>query len=362
MKQGNNIAYLRQLCNLGLGREIVIPEFLKAVQAVIPSGNNFFTGTNRQGLPSYVLTELFVPNLQDVGADVMPRFFTPEKMAAICDYCSRYSAITDHRILDRQFFQTEFYHHLWQPWSLYHFILAPIMVNRMMAGLFFLFRPHDVEPFTEEEEELCLQLLPYIAHALQEPKIKETKYVNSGQSSMIIADRDGGIAHLSASSRRLLSLVSGQDANERSRVKKPVLPEAVVNLCRRLDGATGEEGFGPTIMTHTNAVGRFVFRVYPLDRADNGPNAFIGITIDHQEPLPLKIARNLQFLPLSVTEKEATLLWVQGHSYESVAQQLHIRSTTARSHIRNIYVKLKIKSRAQLRAKLMPEKEIGGIF
>jgi hypothetical protein len=52
LKQSNAIAYLRQLCCLGLSKEVVIPEFLRAVRAVIPSDNNLFTGINEHHLPS----------------------------------------------------------------------------------------------------------------------------------------------------------------------------------------------------------------------------------------------------------------------------------------------------------------------
>lgn len=45
-KHSKAIAYIRQLCCSGLDKEIVIPEFLRAVQAVIPSGSNTFSGVD----------------------------------------------------------------------------------------------------------------------------------------------------------------------------------------------------------------------------------------------------------------------------------------------------------------------------
>jgi DNA-binding CsgD family transcriptional regulator len=354
MKHCNDIAYLRQLCCLGLGREIVIPEFLKAVQSVIPSDNNFFTGINQNGDPNYYLTELFVPNLQEKAAEVMPGFFTREKKSYVFDYLRRYSAITDHHVLDERFFQTDLYNNLWHPWDLYHFILAPVIVNGRLAGMFFLFRPPEVHSFTPSEQALCLQLLPYIAHALQERKVKDTEYVNSGQSCLVIADKQGTIIHLSSSAKRLLNLAAEQNVKKGNPLKNPVLPSALVRLCRNLNAVFKGEDVSPPLLVHTNSVGRFVFRAYLLDQVNDGGDGLIGITIEHQEPVMLKITRNLQFQPLSATEKEVALLWSQGYNYDKVGQHLHIKTTTVRSHINNIYGKLDINNRSQLIAKLSP--------
>ena len=354
MKHCNEIAYLRQLCCLGLGRDIVIPEFLKAVQSVIPSGNNFFTGTNQSGAPVNCLTEMFVPNLQEIAAENLPRFFTQEKRSHVYSQFSSYPTITDHNVLDERFFQTDLYNLMWHPWSLHHFILAPVIVNRRIAGLFFMFRPPDVQPFSAYDQALCLQLLPYIAHALEERTVKETDYVHSGQSSMVLTDKQGTIVHLNASAKRLLSLATNeQSVSERTQSNNLVLPSAIVNLCKNLDALFKGEDVPPPVFMHTNSAGRFIFRAYWLDRVNNDPNGFIGVTIEHQEPIMLKITRNLQFQPLSVTEKEVALLWAQNYTNQIIGHRLHIKPTTVKCHIRNIYTKLGINEKSQLLAKLL---------
>lgn len=235
MKHCNEIAYLRQLCCLGLGKDIVIPEFLKAVQSVIPSGNNFFTCTNQNGAPVNCLTEMFVPNLQELATEILPRFFTQEKRSHVYSYFGCYPAITDHNVLDERFFQTDLYNLMWHPWALHHFILAPVIVNRRIVGLFFMFRPPEVQPFSTSDQALCLQLLPYIAHALQERSVKETDYVHSGQSSMVLTDKQGTIVHLNASAKRLLSLaINERGFNGRTQSSNPVLPSVALSICAKI--------------------------------------------------------------------------------------------------------------------------------
>jgi DNA-binding CsgD family transcriptional regulator len=355
MKHCNDLAYLRQLCCLGLGREIVMPEFLKAVRTLIPSNNNFYAGTNGDGVPNYYLTAMSAPNYLETAADVLPKFFTPERRSVVYQQFNQYPAITSHVLLDKQFFQTDFYNLMWQPCDQYHFILAPVIVNKRIAGLFFLFRPLADPSFSVNEQKLCIQLLPYIAHALQEPKFIDTDYVNSGQSGLTITDKWGAIVHTSPSAERLLSRAMQANSNGDNPYKHTRLPQPLVKLCRNLDILFNGEDAPPPALTHTNSAGRFIFRAYWLDGLNNSANDLIGVTIEHQEPLTLKITRNLQTQPLSATQKEVTLLLAKGHSNEKIGQQLHIKTTTVKDHISKIYTKLNISHRKELLPRLLSE-------
>ena len=83
LKQSSAIAYLRQLCCSGLDRESVIPEFLRAVQAVIPSGSNVYTSIDEKLKVSYFVLELF----SDILAETVPlvdNYFTPNAQGTYC--------------------------------------------------------------------------------------------------------------------------------------------------------------------------------------------------------------------------------------------------------------------------------------
>ena len=363
MKHCNELAYLRQLCCLGLGREIVMPEFLKAVRAVIPSNNNFYAGTNENGEPNYYLVAMPVPNYLETAVDVLPKFFTPERRSVVYQQFNQYPAITRHLLLDKQFFQTDFYNLMWQPCDQYHFILTPVFVNKSIAGLFFLFRPLADQSFSVSEQKLCIQLLPYIAHALQEPKYIDTDYVSSGQAGLMIADKRGTIVHSSPSAGKLLARAALQaNSNGGNPYKHSLLPPPLIKLCRNLGKLFEGEDAPPPALTHTNSAGRFIFRVYWLDHLNNNPSGLMGVTIEYQEPLTLKITRNLQSQPLSATQKEVTLLLAKGYSNEMIGQQLYIKPTTVKDHISKIYTKLDISHRKELLPRLVSEPNNGNSF
>jgi ATP/maltotriose-dependent transcriptional regulator MalT len=77
------------------------------------------------------------------------------------------------------------------------------------------------------------------------------------------------------------------------------------------------------------------------------------MTIEHQEPLTLKILRAMRNLPLSSAQKEVAILLAQGNSNEKIGEHLHIKLTTVKDHIRKIFVKLDIERREDFLPKLL---------
>jgi len=63
MKHSKAQAYIRQLCCLGLGKEVLIPELLRAIHTVVPSESNVFTGVNGNMVPTYVIPEHVLPEV-----------------------------------------------------------------------------------------------------------------------------------------------------------------------------------------------------------------------------------------------------------------------------------------------------------
>jgi hypothetical protein len=80
-KHSNAIAYLRQLCCSGLDKETMITEFLRAVQTVIPSGSNTFSGVDEKLNPTYHIAEFVVDELDEVTPLVLAGYLTPERLS-----------------------------------------------------------------------------------------------------------------------------------------------------------------------------------------------------------------------------------------------------------------------------------------
>ena len=353
MKQSNALAYLRQLCCSGLGKETIIPEFLRAVKTVLPSGNNTFTGVDEQLNPSYHILEFVAADIDERTPIVISSFFTPERRSCAAVLLSQKPVLTDWTFLDEPFYRSDLHNLIFRRFNQHHCLHALVIQEGKPAGMLSLFRPRHQKPFDSCEQALFTHLLPYVAHALQAPDDKDIQYSENGSSGMMIMDTQGTMLYLSREAKILLALACHPILTVDARSKEIELLAKLTQLCRNLEAVFRGQQAAPTSWCYTGTNGRFMFRAYWLDRQNNEPGRLLGMTIEHQEPLALKILRAMQNLPLSPTQKEVAMLLAQGVSSEKIGERLHIRPTTVKDHIGKIFTKLDIHHREELLHKLL---------
>ncbi|MGZ8163489.1 MAG: hypothetical protein ACXWTT_11555, partial [Methylobacter sp.] len=196
MKQSKALAYLRQLCCLGLGKEIVIPEFLRAVQTVIPSGSNVFTAIDEQLITRYAILEFITAEVFELAPAIVPGFFTRERRAHITAWFHHHPVVADMGLLDEKFYKTDFYNLLWRPLDQHYGIVALVIEKGKPVGLLDLFRPRTQQPFNSKEQTLCTRLTPYVAHALRTQSDGDIQYSENSPSGMMIMSAEGAILYL----------------------------------------------------------------------------------------------------------------------------------------------------------------------
>ena len=222
------------------------------------------------------------------------------------------------------------------------------------VGMLNLFRPRHQKPFDNREQALFTRLLPYVAHALRAPDNKDIQYSENGSSGMMIMDTQGTILYLSHEAKNLLALACHPILTVDARSKEVELLAKLACVCRNLEAVfRGQDAPPQPSWCYTGPNGRFMFRAYWLNRQHIEPGGLIGMTIEHQEPLLLKILRAMQNLPLSPTQKEVAMLLAQGVSSEKIGERLHIKPTTVKDHVGKIFTKLDIHHREELLPKLL---------
>lgn len=353
MKQSHALSYLRQLCCLELDKEIVIREFLTAVQTVIPSGNNGFTEIDERFLPTNVILEFVYAEFIELAPLIIPAYFTVERMAEMGAWFRHNPVLTDVTLFDKNFYQSDLYNLIWRGMDSHHCIQAPVVQNGKPLGMLALNRPRSQRPFNDREQALCARLTPYIAHALSTRGNENICYSENGPSGMMILDVEGRIQYLCETAQRLLTLCQHPAVCLDARKKEPELQTKLTQLCRNLQAIFHGKNAAPPSLSHINPQGRFMFRAYWLNRLNNASGGLIGMTVEHQEPLALKMLRGMQPLPLSPTQKHVALLLAQGFSSEQIGRRLNIKLTTVKDHIGKIYLKLDIHQRDELLPKLL---------
>ncbi|HRX62971.1 MAG TPA: LuxR C-terminal-related transcriptional regulator [Candidatus Competibacter sp.] len=365
MKRAKALASLRQLCCLGLNREILIPELLRALHAFIPSENNVFNGLNEHLLPTFVIPEVVIPEVIEILQNEWDRLYVKPFHARVLDWYNHHRVIPDVRILDERFYHSDFYHVVFRPYNQHYRIQAVLKSNGLKVGGISLARSQHQRPFDAEEVQQLKRLLPYIEHGLQARGEAVTDYVDSGQTGLVILTRNGSVVYLSDAARYLLFLATygavpvGQEHVSLAVTVPPVLRQ----LCANLDGIFQGWEAPPPSFSHTNGSGRFVFRAYwlqpptvhlGLDARAHPPSedGLMGVLIEHQEPLRLQLHRNLQGWRLSPREQEVGLALAEGLSQTAIAARLNVSVQTVITYVRRLYAKLEVHSRAELLDKL----------
>lgn len=365
MKRAKALASLRQLCCLGLNREVLIPEVLRALHTFIPSESNVYTGVNEHILPTFVIPEHVIPEVMETVKSEWNRLYVKPYHSRSVDWYRHHRMMTDVRILDDRFYRSDFYHAVFRPYKHHYRVQAKVCNYGVMVGGISLARSQHQQPFNANEIQQLSRLLPYVEHGLQARGGAVTDYVDSGQTGLVILTRNGSVVYLSDAARTLLFLATygalpvGQGHSDPPVAVPPVLQQ----LCANLDGIFQGWDAPPPSFTHTNARGRFVFRAYWLQppAVHPGPDALghppaadglIGVLIEHQEPLRLQLYRNLQGWRLSPREQEVGLALAEGLSQAAIAARLNVSVQTAITYIRRLYAKLEVHSRAELLDKL----------
>ena len=346
-KHSNAIAYLRQLCCSGLDKEIVIPEFLRAVQTVIPSGSNAFSGVDESLHSSYHILEFVDAELDEAPA-VISDYFTAERINFAAACFRRHPVIPGWVALDEAFYNSDLYNLVNRRHAQHHALHATVLQNGQPIGVLSLYRPRQQKPFDSREQWLLVQLLPYLAHALRGGDNKDIQYGEPGLPGMIVMDTQGTILYLTNEAKSLLALACHPVLSLDARNQEVELLAKLAQLCRNLQAIFRGKHAAPPSCCHTNGRGRFTFRAYWLERLNQEPGRMISMTIEHQEPLTLKILRTMQGLPLSPVQKQVALLLAQGISNEKIGERLNIKLTTVKDHISKIFDKLGIYRREEL--------------
>ena len=372
MKYAREITYIRQLCCLGLGGEAIIPAVFKALHKLVPSSTQTFFWLDIQGNIQKGYQQPFTPDLSKLyfsefyGKRELEAWPGLKKLAAMptgdVGFCI---ALPD--VDQKRFYQSDFFNLYLRPRESDAPVYMRIRENKAVTGLILLGRGVKNTAFTSSELELLDHLRAYLSHALHRTVIDDINYVDSGESGLLIVNPDSEIVFISPHAKEILYYVDFPHSlgNAAQVLCSPKVSLPLQQMIKNLKDTFTNQVARPPVLIYQNTWGKFIFRAYYLEQhsyfeiTDNTQyrqslnNALIGISIQHQEPLPIKLMRNMQQLALSTREKEICLLVVEGLSYPKISQRLTISVNTVKTIIESVYDKLGVSGQTALINKLM---------
>lgn len=351
------LARIQRLCCLGISGEVLVPDLLRELAALVPATQGVFYWVNSRREVVNVYTTIS-PNVMDL---FLREFYLKSAQTSVIRTLANYNdwpattpiqKLDDHLLVDRPaFVRSEFYNLLWRPAGIFESLMLCVRSAGRIVGLLQLYRAFGEKPFTSEEAAKLRALSGFIAHGVTATRATELAAISSTDRALFVADRNGIIKWANRQAMHLLSMafnpVRSPAIHQRElSAPNPEIAQLWLALAQTARGAVGQP---PPILCLRSAWGEFVLRAYWLEETDGEePQDEICITIERRVPRVLALRREIEELPLTGREKQLCLLLATNRSRQEIADMMGLRISTIITHQRNVYSKLAVRSKAEL--------------
>ncbi|HEX7043015.1 MAG TPA: helix-turn-helix transcriptional regulator [Burkholderiales bacterium] len=347
------IAYIRQLCCMGLGSRVVMPRLLQAVRSLVASDSaGFFWIDVRGEMRNFYAERTLSPQATvefwrhyDDGDAPFRRSFLARASAA-----EPISTVSVNKTLER----TSYYQNVLRELEADHVLHAIVRDPVNGFGQLSLYRSRSARPFSPADRQAIKGVLHYIAHAIASHDrpgsgaTERPQFVDSNIEALLIVRGDGDIEHASGAGRHLLLMAAGDNVNPSTIAGGTAGARTLLERLHREVVAVyrGRETAPPRRFIE-NAWGRFAVRSYALSDNPLARDARFAVHITRQEPALLKLAEAVRCFPLSPQQAEVALLLARGLSNTDIAERMSVSLNTASYHVKQLFMKLDVHSRQE---------------
>ncbi|MBL8361650.1 MAG: helix-turn-helix transcriptional regulator [Rubrivivax sp.] len=360
-KRSPGLEALRELCELGLHAEVLVPAVLEALHATVPSARNLFDWTDEQGrLVRYFVEGPVDEAIAQLYFDEFHNRREAEVMPAFDLLRMRPAGVRGADDVDQPSFRASaLYQAIWRPQGL-HTRLEGVLRGRrgQLLGSLVLYRGPGEARYTAEDERRLAAVLPMLAGALEAcgpARIDDHHVPGPEPAQTLLLSLDGELLQASDGAMRLLLLADG--GLSRSSLSHPPVQLAGrllhVLLMRLREQVARAGGMGlapPPSIVHDSPFGRYSATAMLLRPRAAGEPPLVLVTLEHLEPHRVALARALRALPLTPGQRRVCHALYRGATQAEVAAELGVAPATVVDHVRKLYRTLGVASTLQLRA------------
>jgi DNA-binding CsgD family transcriptional regulator len=348
-KHASVVAEIRHLSGLGLPGHEVIPELLRHLHDLIPSFTNLFDWVDAEGRIVDYYTE--PPYLPEVARRYFDEYYNPRERDVLPPYPAQTRGARGviRRRLPLGFYESDFYREIWRPRGVHHCLEAVVRDRERPLGVIVLYRGESDPDFTRDEARILEDLLPYFARAIKGPAAWRGARAAAARAALLVSDERGEIRNADRQGRLWLALALHPCLNRRtcgaqcSRADEGISVRLAA-LCRELQCSLSRTA----TLQLTNQWGRFSLHAHWLEPTAADGERLIGITVEHEVPLPVAIGAALDVSSLSPRQRELCLLLAEGLTYAEIGERMGISEQTAISYARVVFQKQGAHGREEL--------------
>src|SRR5262245_43084524 len=275
MKSTRALAHVRQLCNLGLSSEAVMPALLESVRQLVRAESAGFFWVDARGEMSNLYAERML------APEVMRRYFerhysSPEH--AFKERLKERAAKGEfvfESVADSALEATRYFQEVLSPLDAFRFLHAIVHERGRILGQLSLYRNRRGARFSRADKDVIEQVTQHIRFCCasnQKPRGEKTDaFRDSDEEALVIASTEGEIATASHRAYALLAHASGEPINRDTmagavdRASRDLLKR----LAARLQSRDGLQD-APGALIVENTWGRYRLRADLLSQFEMG--------------------------------------------------------------------------------------------
>jgi DNA-binding CsgD family transcriptional regulator len=269
--------------------------------------------------------------------------------------CRRVPVSTLHRETHGEPGRSARYRLIHQTFGLGAELRAAFRTGDTTWGFVALMRGHDEPDFSDKEIAFAARIGRHLGHGLRDALMRQQAAAGTPAQGpgVVVLGRDGSVRSLTDQASFWLE----QFPPDRGTGLE--LPAAVHAVARRALGAESPYPVGPRARVRLTSGQWLTVQAAVLRTDDPGPDA-VAVTFAPASAAELEPLR-LALYDLTPREREVARLLLRGESNDEIARALWISRYTVKDHVKAVYAKLGVASRAELSAKVFHEHVAPGL-
>lgn len=367
MSKYRRFAYLETLLTSGLDVMTQMPAVSEALKALVPSFSLSMVRVDERAAPRHHYSEYFDEASHRLFAESGHLFAMATDDPAAFGNLLRPGRRPFGSLVETSpgFVAGGTYEHLFKRNGIHHVLDVAIRDTRGPLGILGMFREKDAKHFRAEDVAVVARLYPWLVHAFAAHRSAANDdgggllAYDEVDTAMLVANDRGEIQWASPRARGWLDDASTGADRVALRGRPSGLPEACRALCRtwsagrRASTSARKSAEVPTL-TLPLPGGRLRLRAYglaaELDARQDG--ALIGIQLSLEMSRTVRVVTALDRSTLTPKQQRIALgLWL-GRSPRALRESLGISASTLKSYQKDMYVRLDVRSAAELVATL----------
>jgi DNA-binding CsgD family transcriptional regulator len=347
------LALIRKLCGLGVPAQTLAPSLLPALRTLISSHSAAVFWVDDR----FEMTGLYAERLLPPAA--MAAYYKRHYRDAATGFPIQFRARAEAadpvsaRRLSKADQSSDYFREVLARLDAHQILYGVLKDGSRPIGQVSFYRGARDPEFGKRDQDTLRGLLRYLSQGLrsQPSPARELPQAEVVEEWLGTVAKDGTAISAPLNWSRLVRLLAMEKVAPRTaHDEQRIVTDFLGRICASLDGDAAQ--VDQVDSQHDSPWGRFRIRAFRLPAEDGQPDQ-VGVLIGRREPRALSLARGTGASGLSPQQREVALLLAEGKSNPEIARALALRPNTANYHVKQVFTRLRVHSRDEVKQVLL---------